>query len=52
MLEEERIQAMSDLEHKQRQKKAFVNYHRRKTEAQFGIGKPVRIPNQDGGYAW
>ena len=34
---------MSALEHKQRQTKAFVNRHRRKTETQFGIGKPVLV---------
>ena len=40
---EEQIQAMSALEHKQRQTKAFVNRHRRKSETQFGIGKPVLV---------
>ena len=34
---------MSALEHKQRQMKAFVNRHRRKTETQFGIEKPVLV---------
>ena len=43
VLEEERIQSMSALEHKQRQIKAFVNRHRRKSEEQFEIGKPVLV---------
>ena len=43
LLEEDRLQAMTALEHKQRQTKAFVNRHRRKTESQFGIGKPVLV---------
>ena len=43
LLEEDRIQDMTTLEHKQRQTKAFVNRHRRKTETQFGIGKPVLV---------
>ena len=34
---------MSAIEHKQRQTKAFVNRHRRQTETQFGIGKPVLV---------
>ena len=42
-LEEDRIQAMSALEHKQRQTKAFVNRHRRKTKTHFGIGKLVLV---------
>ena len=34
---------MTTLEHKQRQTKAFVNRHQRKSEMQFGIGKPVLV---------
>ena len=43
VLEEEWIQAISSLEHKQRQTKAFVNRHRRKSEMHFGISKPVLV---------
>ena len=43
LLEYERIQAMSTLEQKQRQTKAFVDRQRRQTEKQFAIGKPVLV---------
>ena len=34
---------MIDLERKQRQTKAFVDRHRRHTENQFAIGKPMLV---------
>ena len=43
LLEESRIQAISALEQKQRQIKAFVDQHRRQKENQFAINKLVLV---------
>ena len=43
LLEESRIQAMTALEQKQRQTKAFVDRHRRHKEKLFASGKPVFV---------
>ena len=43
LLEESRIQAMIDLERKQRQTKAFVDRHRRHAEKQFPIKRSVLV---------
>ena len=50
LLEESRIQAMSALEQKQRQTKAFVDRHRRQKENQFAIGKLVLVFQTKMGY--
>ena len=49
LLEEDQIHAMSTLEHKQRQTKAFVNWHQRKTETQFGMENQYSYSKPRGG---
>ena len=42
-LGEERIESMAHLEHRQRQRKAFVDRHRKGLEKELAIGKPVLL---------
>ena len=43
LLEESKIQAMTALEKKQRQTKAFVDRHRKQKEKMFEVNKPVLV---------